>query len=132
MHTLTTLNTPHLGNRFVDMLHNDPTLYLPDQYEGAIYSVGLSYTNIFEFITENIKAFNTVASNHPHVKYFSVGSATEHGRVSDALKYSQRMVEGSLGTTVSDGLAYWEETVWGIFIFPLTTIILPQAFFLII
>ncbi len=68
VHSLATINTPHLGLRLADILHHDPSLYMSAHYERTLAGVGMTALNLAEFCTPNIQAFNTFANDHSGVK----------------------------------------------------------------
>lgn len=126
VNSLTTLNSPHHGISLIQRLVENPQMFPFDYYEPAIGITGLTMANITEYVSSNMEAFNKVVKDHPDVGYYSVGSSSRTGNVSNSLKFSQLMIEDFEGYFClrdwlqrgyqNDGILYWPETQHGILI----------------
>jgi len=113
VHSVSTLNSPNKGSRLFDKLVIAPQFYPLEKYDRVFALMGLSKTNAFEFITQNMGGFNMLAHDHPTVDYFSVGCKAERWAVDDRMKFTYDIMSSYEGGFKNDGMLYWEDTVWG-------------------
>ena len=112
--SLTTLSSPHHGLSLIDMalqserFNNEAMLI-----EKAFEMLGLTRRSAEEFTSWNMKDFNTVCDDAPHVDYFSIGAYKDGKLMNPLLKHGHDMVVGKRFDVQTDGLVMDEEARWG-------------------
>lgn len=112
--SLTTLSTPHLGCRLIDLLHrygHDEDMLVKMQTPFTL--LGMNLKNVTEYCTKNMEAFNEVVQDHKDVSYYSFGSKKKDEELSDLLREAYEPLTGRELQNETDGIIMPDEAHWG-------------------
>ena len=112
--SLTTLSSPHKG---LKLLEGRSQQFANEAlFARALYGVGMSTKNYYEFTHENMKSFQGWAKLPNHIKGYSVGAVIGNKLCDMSLRYSHEVIMQMDPRFESDGLVYREDAEFGTYL----------------